>query len=244
MIFKFSHLAVALTSAAAITAATVTPAIAQNANITADQVAAILRENPEIVMEALQAAQAKEQEQRTMQLTATAAPIANAVIAGDEQVAFLGVADGTPVVEFFDYNCGYCKRFHAETATPLLAEGDTKLLLVHTPILSEGSHRLAEFAAAANLQGKFADAHNFLMEHNASSVADADALKSQLIAAAGLDEAAFENALADGSAKSQVEHNSSLSKDAGVAGTPMIYANNQAIPGAIPLGALKQVLSN
>lgn len=244
MKIKFGHIALLLSAAAGFAGAGIAPAVAQNANITADQVATILRENPEIVMQAIQAAQAKERDEQAQQLAASAKPIADAVIAGDKQVAFLGNADGQPVVEFFDYNCGFCKRFHSETATPLLAEGGTKLLLVHTPILSEGSSRLAEFAAAANLQGKFAPAHDFLMEHNASSVADANALKAQLIASAGLDEAKFEKALADGSAKSQVEHNSNLSKTAGVAGTPMIYANNQAIPGAIPLGALKQVLAN
>src|SRR3546814_12340590 len=73
-------------------------------------------------------------------------------VCSSDLVATVGNPAGKPIIEFFDYNCGFCKRFHSETATPLLAAGDVKMILVHTPILGPGSERLAEFAAAANLQ--------------------------------------------------------------------------------------------
>lgn len=211
--------------------------------VTESQIRAILEANPEIVVNALNKHQANQQRQQADQLAASARPIAEAIIKGDAQVAVVGNPNGKPVVEFFDYNCGFCKRFHTETATPLLAEGGVKLILVHTPILGPGSERLAEFAAAAHLQGKFEGAHHFLIQHGAKDAAEADKLIPQLISAAGLDRTKFDRALSDGAAKRQVEHNTKLSQTAGVAGTPMIYANNQAIPGAIPLAELKRILN-
>lgn len=206
------------------------------------QIRAILEANPEIVVNALNKHQANQQRQQAEQLATTARPIAEALIKGDTQVAVVGNPEGKPIVEFFDYNCGFCKRFHNETATPLLAAGDVKLILVHTPILGPGSERLAEFAAAAHLQNKFEGAHHFLIKHNARDAAEADKLIPELVAAAGLDRAKFDRALNDGAAKRQVEHNTQLSINAGVAGTPMIYANGQAMPGAVPLEDLKRIL--
>src|SRR3546814_15887114 len=101
-------------------------------------------------------------------------------VCSSDLVATVGNPAGKPIIEFFDYNCGFCKRFHSETATPLLAAGDVKMILVHTPILGPGSERLAEFAAAANLQGKFEGAHHFLIQHNARDVAEADKLIPKL----------------------------------------------------------------
>lgn len=245
MKFKMSHLAVtisAIAMSAAITA--MPPAMAQSIDLAKEQVAAVLRANPELVLEALQAAQANQQKAQADQLLKSAKPVSQAIINGDAQVAFVGAANGTPIVEYFDYNCGYCKRFHTETAHPLVAEGKTKLILVHTPIMGPGSERMAEFAAAANLQGKFGPAHSFLMQKSSKSVEEANAFMAELVTAAGLDKAKFDKALADKSAKNQVNHNTELSRKAGVTGTPMIFANNQAIPGAIPLDALKRVLAN
>src|SRR3546814_782070 len=207
------------------------------------QIRAILDANPEIVVNALNKHQANQQRMQADQLAASARPVAEALIKGDAEVATVGNPAGKPIIEFFDYNCGFCKRFHSETATPLLAAGDVKMILVHTPILGPGSERLAEFAAAANLQGKFEGAHHFLIQHNARDVAEADKLIPELVTAAGLDRAKFDRSLNDGAAKRQVEHNTRLSMTAGVAGTPMIYVNNQALPGAGPLAEIQRLLN-
>ncbi len=232
----------AVACASATFAVAASPAKAHDAGVTAEEVAAVLRENPEIVMEAMQLAQQKQRDQETQALAASVAPIAAEILAGDDQIAAIGNPNGKPVIEFFDYNCGFCKRFSAETAKPLLESGHAKLILVHTPILGEGSVRMAEFAAAAHLQGKFEEAHDFLMEKSAKDAAEANAFLPELIAAAGLNKGKFEKALADGSATAEVEHNSALAQKAGVSGTPMVYANGQAIPGAIPWEPLKQLM--
>lgn len=229
-----------LLSASVASLALATPAVAQD--IDEQQVRAVLMAHPEIITEALTKAQEVDRQHQAERLKASVKPVADQILKGDNQVAFVGNPNGQPIVEFFDYNCGFCKRFHDETATALLAEGKTKLFLVHTPILGPGSWRLAEFAAAARLQGKFPAAHEFLSGHGAHDPASADQLIPDLIAHAKLDRAKFEKALADGSAKAEVSYNSALAQRAGVSGTPLIYARDQAIPGAIPLEPLKSLL--
>ncbi|QAY80151.1 DsbA family protein [Sphingosinicella sp. BN140058] len=238
---------IVVASAAAIIglAGTHASAIAANAaqpTISVEQIRKILEENPEIVINALNKHQQMQNQAREQQLAAAAGPIAKSIIAGDDQVGFVGAPTGKPVIEFFDYNCGFCKRFHSETVGKLVADGNVKVLLVHSPILGPGSERLAELSAAAHLQGKFGAAHDFLIHHSAKDVAEADKLIPDLVAAAKLDKAKFDRALADGSAKKQVAYNSDLSKQAKVSGTPMVYANGRAIPGAIPYETLKTIL--
>src|SRR3546814_19623514 len=83
---------------------------------------------------------------------------------------------------------------------------------------------------------------DFLIQHSARDAAEADKLIPELVTAAGLDRAKFDRSLNDGAAKRQVEHNTRLSMTAGVAGTPMIYVNNQALPGAVPLAEIQRLL--
>src|SRR3546814_18754925 len=86
----------------------------------------------------------------------------------------------------------------------------------------------------------FKGAQHFLIQQNARDVAEADKLIPELVTAAGLDRAKFDRSLNDGAAKRQVEHNTRLSMTAGVAGPPMIYVTNQALPGAVPLAEIQR----
>jgi protein-disulfide isomerase len=243
---SFRHVAIAaLVMTGAYSVATVAPAVAQS-QTGDEQIHRALLAHPEWIAEAMNSLQQKQQQDRVSALLGTAKPVSDRIIAGDKQISFLGNPKGTKhVVEYFDYNCGYCKKFATETATPLLAKDkDVKLYLVHTPILGPGSERMAEFAAAAQIQGKFAPAHEFLIAQHATTVEAANALQGQLVSTAGLDKAAFDKALTNGTAKAIVDHNSKLSQQAGVSGTPMIYANGKVAPGAIPMDALEQYLAS
>src|SRR3546814_21182881 len=71
------------------------------------QIRAILDANPEIVVNALNKHQANQQRMQADQLAASARPAAEALIKGDAEVATVGNPDGKPIIEFFDYNCGF-----------------------------------------------------------------------------------------------------------------------------------------
>ena len=126
-------------------------------------------ENPEIIREAIIKLQQKEalQEQETFRESIVSAKDA---LENDPRDAVIGPADAkVTIVEFFDYNCGYCKR-----ATPWIEEAvekygsDVRVVFKELPILDDRTRtsRLASRAAlAANKQGKYQEMHFALMNH-------------------------------------------------------------------------------
>src|SRR5256884_8870634 len=119
----------------------------------------------------------------------------------------LGNKDGdVTFVEFFDYNCGYCKR--AMTDMLELMKGDSKLKVVlkEFPVLSQGSVEAAQVAVAVRMQDptgkKYLDFHQKLL--GGRGAAD----KARAMAAAkdaGLDMTKLEKDMASPEAKSSIE---------------------------------------
>jgi protein-disulfide isomerase len=239
---KTNHALAAGAILLAATSSLATLAIGMRLGDTDARIQDALTRHPEYVGTALQALQETAQRRQQDDLTATAGPVARAILKGDPLIPSIGPASATPVVELFDYNCGFCKAFSSRTAEPMLAQKRIRLLLVLTPILGPGSKRMAQFAAAAQIQGRFEQAHRFLILQHAPKLEDADALRAQLVREAGLDPVRFEHALSDGSADRIVEHGYLLAMKSGLTGTPLIYAGGHALPGAIPTEQLAALI--
>src|SRR5262245_35661770 len=76
-------------------------------------------------------------------------------IFGSAQQVTLGNPQGdVTVVEFFDYNCGYCKRALNDMMELLKTDSKLKFVLKEFPVLGEGSVQAAQIAAAVRMQDK------------------------------------------------------------------------------------------
>lgn len=122
-----------------------------------------IRENPEIVMEAVAILERQKVE---AQVAAQASVLRDqrVLLERDPNAPVLGSPEGdVTIVEFFDYNCPYCKR--AMTVVQGLLEADTNIRLVYRewPILGDGSVFAAKAALAARKQGKYEEFHWALM---------------------------------------------------------------------------------
>ncbi len=121
----------------------------------------VIRDNPEIVIEALNA--------YTEQQSADAAAAALPALLKEETAFVAGkntAAAKVAVIELFDYHCGFCKR-----ATGLvrdLASNDpaVKVVLRDLPLLRKESDTAARFALAAREQGKYLDFHFALLKQS------------------------------------------------------------------------------
>ena len=154
----------------------------------------------------------------------------------------LGNKDGdVTFVEFFDYNCGYCKRAMADMLDLLKNDPKLKVVLKEFPVLSEGSVEAAKVAVAVRMQDptgkKYLDFHQKLL--GGRGPAD----KARAMAAAkdaGLDVARIEKDLASPEVKSTIEENFKLAEDMGLNGTPSYVIGKQIVVGAVGLDGLKE----
>jgi protein-disulfide isomerase len=154
----------------------------------------------------------------------------------------LGNKDGdVTFVEFFDYNCGYCKRAMADMLDLMKSDPKLKVVLKEFPVLSQGSVEAAQVAVAVRIQDpggkKYLDFHQKLL--GGRGPAD----KARAIAAAkdaGLDVVRIEKDLAGPEVRATIEENFKLAEAMGMNGTPSYVIGKQVVIGAIGLDGLKE----
>lgn len=188
-----------------------------------------LIKNPEIFIEVQGALEAKLEKENAKRLKVAIAENAediyrhpNAAVAGDP--------DGDiTVVEFFDYNCGYCKRGLADVVK--LVESDPKVRVVfkELPILSKGSAEAARVALAARNQGKYWEIHRALLKARGQAN-EASALK--LAEELGLDMEQLKVDMDSDEVKDEIAQSEALAQKMGVNGTPHFLVGDRSIPGA------------
>ena len=154
----------------------------------------------------------------------------------------LGNKDGdVTFVEFFDYNCGYCKRAMTDMLDLLKTDSKLKVVLKEFPVLSEGSVEAAKVAVAVRMQDpggkKYLDFHQRLL----GGRGQAD--KARAIAAAkeaGLDVGRIEKDLASPEVRATIEENFKLAEAMGMNGTPSYVIGKQVVIGAVGLDGLRE----
>src|ERR1700709_1302724 len=146
----------------------------------------------------------------------------------------IGNKDGdVTFVEFFDYNCGYCKRAMADMLELMKADPKLKVVLKEFPVLGPGSVEAAQVAVAVRMQDptgkKYLDFHQKLL--GGRGPAD----KARALAAAkeaGLDTARIEKDLGSPEVRATLEENFKLAEDMGMNGTPSYVIGKQGAIGA------------
>ena len=157
----------------------------------------------------------------------------------------LGNKDGdVTFVEFFDYNCGYCKRAMADMLDLMKSDPKLKVVLKEFPVLSPGSVEAAQVAVAVRMQDptgkKYLDFHQKLL----GGRGQADRARALAAAKeAGLDTAKIEKDLASPEVRATIEENFKLAEAMGMNGTPSYVIGKQVVIGAIGLDGLKEKIS-
>lgn len=205
------------------------------------QIEAIIRDylvkNPEIMLEVQAALQAKSEKLEAKRLKAAvkanhselfARP--NASIAGNPK------GDVT-VVEFFDYNCGFCKRALGDIAKLVKTDKNIRVVFKELPILSKGSEEAARVALAARNQGKYWEMHKALLGARGRA-STASALK--LAAKLGLDMKKLKADMKSAAVTKEIEDTRNLAQKMGINGTPHFLVGDKVIPGA-PENLLEEI---
>ncbi|MBC7579314.1 DsbA family protein [Tardiphaga sp.] len=158
----------------------------------------------------------------------------------------VGNKDGdVTFVEFFDYNCGYCKKAMTDMVEIMKTDPKLKVVLKEFPVLGPGSVEAAQVAVAVRMQDptgkKYLDFHQKLL----SGRGQADKARSLAAAKeAGLDVARLEKDMVSSEVRATIEENFKLAESMGMNGTPSYVIGNQVVIGAVGMDALKEKISN
>lgn len=141
-----------------------------------------------------------------------------------------GKADGDiTVVEFFDYNCGFCKRGLDDIVKLIDGDKNVRVVFKELPILSKASEEAARVALAAKLQGKYWDVHRALLAHRGQAdKASALDIAEKL----GLDKAKLEADMTSEAVTKEIELVRNLASKMNINGTPHFLVGDHSIAGA------------
>jgi len=161
------------------------------------------------------------------------------------------------IIEFSDFQCPFCARFHIQTL-PLILEqyieqGKVKLVFRDFPIQSIHPNALPASVAAecANEQGKFKEMHDMLFDNqnqwSKQETADALSLFSSYAIEIQLDQEAFDSCLTSGKYIEEIRKDLDDGRDYGVSGTPGFFVGNELIgfvelKGAQPFESFKKII--
>ena len=145
------------------------------------------------------------------------------------------------MVEFFDYNCGYCKRALSDMLQLIKTDPNLKVVLKEYPVLGPGSLEAAQVAVAARMQDK--TGKKYLEFHVKLLSGRGPADKTHALAAAkdaGFDMARLEKDLASDEVRETLRENMKVADAIGLNGTPSYIIGSDVVIGAQGYDVLKE----
>jgi protein-disulfide isomerase len=155
----------------------------------------------------------------------------------------IGPADAPiTIVEFSDYQCPFCRRWHDEVYEPLLAAYPGKIRLVYRHFPLSSIHPDATSAAEASMCAGEQDAFWPFHEKLFSSEALGSSTYLQYAQDLGLNMSSFESCINDRKYQQAVDADLNFAVDLGIRSTPTFFINGLAVVGAQPLDVFQQVI--
>lgn len=198
-----------------------------------------LLENPEVIFEAVERMQRKEDDQRLSKMRDGAKSHATALFKEAEPIVAGNPKGDVTIIEFFDYRCPYCKKATADLADLLKKDGNIRLVLKEFPILSPESALAARAAIASVAQGKYWDFHMALM--NAEELSEE--LIFKLAKDTGIDVARLKNDMENPKIAKRLAETDNLARALGINATPTFFVGDEPLTGAQSFKELKDAVA-
>lgn len=221
--------------------APITPAQAED--FTEEQIKELvlktILENPEVIRSALILMQEQEAANEAAAAVETLAS-QRQMLEQDPNAPILGNPDGdVTVVEFFDYNCPYCKKA-GEVVEELIAnDPNVRVVLREWPILSEGSVFAARAALASRKQGKYTEFHWAMMEQR-GRLNEKSVLK--IAKKVGLDLDRLKDDMNAAEVDEHIQTTHALAQSLGFGGTPSFVIGDALAPGMIEMPTMIEMV--
>lgn len=238
-----------------VTGAALAPAIGIAAEPTADkatgftraEIETIVREyllaNPEIMLEVQDALEAKQRDQQQVAQIETIRGAGDDIFNSAHDGVY-GNPDGKyTLVEFFDYNCGYCKRALGDMLEMTKANPEVRFVLKEFPILGPDSQRAHIVGQAFQhlMPDQYGEFHVRLMSA-AGRATEESAIKVAL--SLGADEAALREEMKDPRIADVFNRTYEIANQLGITGTPSYVVGEEVVFGALGRDVLEQKIAN
>jgi protein-disulfide isomerase len=198
-----------------------------------------LIQHPEVLSEAINALQAKEDEAKEAKQVAAVKSHKKDIFEQTENTVIGNPKGDVTLVEFFDYNCGYCKAMFPAMMEALKEDGKVRLILKEFPILGPSSVTASRAALASRKQGKYNEFHLAMLGHKGSLTDDT---VFAIAKDSGLDIDKLKKDMDDPTVAAIINKNRQLAQALDIEGTPALIVGDTLVPGAVPKARLVELL--
>jgi protein-disulfide isomerase len=213
-----------------------------------DEIGRIVRDylvqHPEVLQEAYQELEKRQAAADAEKNKSAVKDHAQMLFSSPRQVVLGNPNGDVTMVEFFDYNCGYCKHAMADMLSLLKSDPKLKVVLKEFPVLGPGSVEAAKVAAAVHLQDS--SGKKYLEFHTKLLGGRGQADKARALAVAkeiGMDVGRIEKDMNGPAVMEALKESAILSQALGLNGTPSYVVGDQVVVGAVGLAALKEKIN-
>ena len=201
--------------------------------------------HPEVLQEAIAALEKRQAAEEAQKHEAAVKDNAEALFNSSRQVTVGNPQGDVTFVEFFDYNCGYCKKAMTDMFELMKNDSKLRVVLKEFPVLGPGSVEAARVAVAVRMQDK--TGKKYLDFHQKLLGGRGQADKARALAAAkeaGLDTARIERDMASDEVRQSLEESLRLAEKLGLNGTPSYVIGQNVVVGAVGHDALKEKINS
>lgn len=197
--------------------------------------------NPEVIVESVNGMETREKVAEENELTAILTQRHDEVFNDPSSPVGINPRGSATLVEFFDYNCPYCRK-----ATPMLdeleqADKGLRLVFKEYPILGPGSVFAARAALASQKQGRYLAFHKAMMAYK-GQITEGSSL--EIAAQVGLDVERLKKDMEDPTIDEAIKRNVALAEALRISGTPTFIAGKEILRGLADVDTMKQLVAS
>lgn len=198
-----------------------------------------LLENPEVLLEVSRMLKEREEKKKSKNTSLLLKKYKKELIDNSDTEVLGNPKGDITIVEFFDYNCAYCKVAAQSIRSLIKSDGNIKFIPREWPILNSVSVFASKAAIASIKQKKYKEFHWKLMEKKSLSEDSIIGLADDL----GIDLIQLEDDMNSEFVQAHLKKSASLARKIGFSGTPLFIIEDKFIPGFVPVDEMKKIIS-
>jgi protein-disulfide isomerase len=199
-----------------------------------------LLSNPQVLQEVMSELEKQQAAAEGAKARAAVKQHAATLFNSPRQVVLGNPQGDVTMVEFFDYNCGYCKRALADMMD-LLKDPKLRIVLKEFPVLGQGSVEAAQVATAVRMQDKTGKKYLEFHQKLLTGRGQVDRARAMAVAReVGADMGRLEKDLASTEIRASIEESYKLAEALGLNGTPSYVVGEEVVIGAVGLARLRE----